>query len=92
MVVTLALESVEIGRRQENSALPLICTVQAPHWPTPQPYLVPVIFRCSRSTHSSGVSGCAVTVWRLPLTVSVVAVICAMCPPIRPCSGAVRTF
>ena len=33
------------------------CTVQAPHWATPQPYLVPVSPCASRITHSSGVSG-----------------------------------
>lgn len=30
------------GVRQERVALPRTKTVQAPHWPSPQPYLVPV--------------------------------------------------
>jgi len=38
---------------------PSRCTVHAPHSPMPQPHLVPVSPRVSRSTHSSGVSGVA---------------------------------
>src|SRR5678815_3811110 len=55
--------------------------MQAPHCPAPQPNLVPVSFKSSRSTHKSGVSGSAVTVWRLPLTVSDVLIIWDMVPP-----------
>ena len=40
---------------QENARLPSMCTMQAPHRPVPQPNLVPVSLRPSRSTHSSGV-------------------------------------
>src|SRR2546430_11290614 len=32
--------------------MPSIRTVQAPHWPSPQPYLVPVRSVCSRRTES----------------------------------------
>src|SRR5437667_6435633 len=39
----------------------------------PQPNLVPVSPRVSRSTHRSGVSGVTLTVSRLPLTVKVIA-------------------
>src|SRR5256886_11766577 len=52
----------------ERTALPSICTVQAPHSPEPHPNLVPVSFRCSRTTHSSGVPGSASTLTDLPLT------------------------
>ena len=30
------------GSEHERTAVPFISTVQAPHWPIPQPYLVPV--------------------------------------------------
>ena len=49
------------GNTQERVARPLTCTVQAPHWAMPQPYLVPVRPRVSRSTHNSGVPGSAST-------------------------------
>ncbi len=45
-------------------------TVQAPHWAMPQPYLVPVSFSESRSTHSNGVSGSTSTFCAMPLTIS----------------------
>jgi len=54
----------------DRTALPSTCTVQAPHNPAPQPNLVPVIFRCSRITHKSGVSGAAAAVAALPLIVN----------------------
>ena len=44
------------GTWQERVATPLMCTVQAPHWAMPQPYLVPVKPIVSRMTQSSGVS------------------------------------
>ena len=37
------------------------CTRHAPHWPTPQPYLVPVNPSRSRSAHRSGMSAGAAT-------------------------------
>jgi hypothetical protein len=51
--------TVDTGRTQLRVGTPSRCTVQAPHWATPQPYLVPVRPSCSRRTHSSGVSGSA---------------------------------
>ena len=36
----------------------------------PQPYLVPVSFSESRSTHNNGVSGSTSTLWAMPLTIS----------------------
>ena len=40
----------EAGIRQENTALPSASTVQAPHWPSPQPYLAAFSCRSSRRT------------------------------------------
>ena len=56
MVVTDSPSTIETGVMQERIGLPSTCTVQAPQAATPQPNLVPVSLRCSRSTHSSGVS------------------------------------
>ena len=39
-----------------RTASPLRWTVQAPQRPAPQPNFVPVIRKCSRMTHNSGVS------------------------------------
>src|SRR6185369_13830662 len=49
-------------------------TVQAPHCAMPQPNLVPVIPRMSRSTHSSGMSGGASKDFVSPLMVRTVAI------------------
>src|SRR5215204_2915525 len=54
---------------QERVATPSTCTVQAPHWAMPQPYLVPVRPTCSRMTHNSGVLGSAFTSCTVPLIV-----------------------
>src|ERR1700675_183809 len=59
----------------ERTALPSICSVQAPHSPEPHPDLVPVSFRCSRTTHSSGVPGSASTLTDLPLTTNAIEAI-----------------
>src|SRR6202035_4191957 len=60
------------GPEQERCTSLLICTEQAPHCATPQPYLVPVRPTCSRMTHSSGVSASACTSRLLPLMLSFV--------------------
>ena len=39
------------GTWHDRVATPSICTVQAPHWAMPQPYLVPVRPSVSRNTH-----------------------------------------
>ena len=70
MVFTSAF-TVEIWVWQERTALPPMCTVQAPHAPIPHPNFVPFMLRTSRSTQSSGISaGTSFTVWALPFTVS----------------------
>ncbi len=42
MVVIFAPAAAAAGMEQERVAAPSISTVQAPHWPSPQPYFVPV--------------------------------------------------
>jgi hypothetical protein len=55
---------------QERCTSPLMCTAQAPHWATPQPYLVPVRPTCSRRAQSRGVSPSTLMSTALPLTFS----------------------
>src|ERR1700712_1250713 len=74
MVVTVLPATDDSEVWHERTAWPSRCTVQAPQRPAPHPYLVPVIFRCSRTTQSSGVSGCASTLTALPLMVNPTAV------------------
>src|SRR6266851_1884905 len=58
------------GIEHDRITSPLICTEQAPHWATPQPYFVPVRPTCSRITHKSGVSGSTCTLCTRPLMLS----------------------
>src|ERR1039458_6290076 len=55
---------------QERTACRLTITVQAPHKPSPQPNLVPVIPRSLRNTQSSMRSSSASTLASLPLRVN----------------------
>ena len=48
MVVICLPAAALTGSEQERIATPSTCTVQAPHWAMPQPYLVPVRPTCSR--------------------------------------------
>src|ERR1700692_4427442 len=68
MVVTFLPATIATGVWHERTALP------PPPMPPPQPYFVPVSLRCSRTTHSSGVSGPASTLAGLLLTVKVIAI------------------
>src|ERR1700730_785814 len=52
---------------QDRWALPSTKTVQAPHWPSPQPYLVPIRSRFSRNTVRRLIWGSASTVRGRPL-------------------------
>src|SRR3981189_2393419 len=72
-ILSLALPA-ESGTEHERITSPLICTEQAPHCATPQPYLVPVRPTCSRMTQSSGVSSSTRQSRTLPLMFSL-----AMC-------------
>src|SRR6202051_926013 len=65
-----ALAAADTGVWQLRTALPFKCTVHAPHWPIPQPYLVPFSFRTSRITHKRGMSAGTSTVVDRPFTVS----------------------
>src|SRR5438876_10163468 len=69
IVVTRFPATAATGSTQVRVATPSRWTVQAPHCAMPQPNLVPVRPRLSRSTQGRGVSGVTFTVSRLPLTV-----------------------
>lgn len=56
---------------QERVGWPSTSTVQAPHCPSPHPYLVPVKRRSSRKTVSKGVARSAFTAWSVPFTLIV---------------------
>jgi hypothetical protein len=70
----------EICVWHENARLPSMCTMQAPHRPAPQPNLVPVSYKSSRITHSSGVSGGASVVAALPFTRKLVVIASSLDP------------
>src|SRR5579863_9267843 len=72
MVVTERLAARDTGATQDRTGSPSICTVQAPHRAMPQPYLVPVSCKLSRSTQSSGVDGSSSKLAALPLTWNVI--------------------
>src|SRR6266545_1875589 len=72
MVVTLAPATDRSGVMQDRMARPSRCTVQAPHWPMPQPNLVPVRPSSSRMTQSSGESSGLRAVTVRPLSLKVV--------------------
>ncbi len=57
MVVIAAPSTDATGIVHERSALPLTCTVQAPHCAMPHPNFVPVSPSVSRIAQSKGVSG-----------------------------------
>src|SRR5580698_6894396 len=72
-MVVICLEPTEpTGTWHDRVATPSICTVQAPHWAMPQPYLVPVSPIVSRNTQSNGVSASTSTLWVLPLIESAI--------------------
>src|SRR6201984_3044336 len=74
IVVTFLLATSESCVWHERTALPSMCTVQAPHNPAPQPNFVPVSLRCSRTIQRSGVSASASTLAGLPLIVKATVV------------------
>src|SRR5215469_306458 len=50
-IVVICLPETELTRvMHERCDFPSISTVHAPHWPSPQPYLLPVRSRYSRNT------------------------------------------
>ena len=67
--VVMASPSCMIARvRQALIRRPSTSTVQAPHWPWSQPFLVPVRPRVSRRASSKVTRGSRPSSWRLPLT------------------------
>src|SRR6201987_3199410 len=68
-ILSVAFTSPTLIAHERINA-PLICTEQAPHCATPQPYLVPVSPTCSRRTQSSGVSPSTFMSKDLPFTFS----------------------
>src|SRR5262245_40805901 len=69
-MVVIRLSAIALtGKAQDRTGRPSTCTVQAPHWAMPQPYLVPMRPSTSRSTQSSGVSESTSMSWVVPLTV-----------------------
>ena len=68
IVVIGALAAMDTGVWHDRTGRPRRCTVQAPHWPMPQPNFVPLRFRTSRITHSRGMSAGTSTVVVLLLT------------------------
>src|SRR2546428_3010324 len=71
MVTTSRPGSAAAGVTHERAARPSMWTVHAPHCAMPHPYFVPVRPSSSRSTHRSGTSLPASTVWLAPLIVKV---------------------
>src|SRR6185369_9157002 len=74
MVVTFLPPTCSNGTWQERTATPSRWTVQAPQRPEPQPNLVPVSLRCSRTTQSNGVLASTSTLCVVPLTVNATAI------------------
>src|ERR1700741_4420104 len=74
MVTICAPSRAPIGTEQDRIAVPLMCTVQAPHCAIPQPNFVPVKPRTSRKTQRSGVSGSMLICRDAPLTWIVITV------------------
>src|SRR3954465_14531154 len=70
VTILSAALTLPTGIEHERCTWSLMCTEQAPHWATPQPYFVPVRPTCSRMTHKSGVSASTSTSRILPLILS----------------------
>src|SRR6266567_6070364 len=69
MVVTLLPEACPASTVQDFTALPSICTTQAPHWEVSQPTWVPVSRRFSRKNCTSSVRGSTLALTGLPFTI-----------------------
>jgi len=75
MVVICAPSFITASVRHELIRRPSTRTVQAPHWPWSQPFLVPVRPRWMRSASSSVVHGARVSLFATPLTWSVIVIL-----------------
>src|SRR6478735_5674806 len=69
MVTIFCPATESAGVRQERVALPRSKTVQAPHWPSPQPYLVPVRPSRLRRTESKDSPGTHSVLCSTPFTI-----------------------
>src|SRR5207249_4823477 len=68
MVVISGPSASAASQRHDLTRLPSIRTVQAPHWPRPQPFFEPVSRRCSRRASRSVVRGSSVSRCSAPFT------------------------
>src|SRR5256885_16047777 len=75
IVVTCAPSFITASVRHEFTLRPSTRTVQAPHWPWSQPFLLPVRSRWSRSASSSVVQGASVSVRSAPFTRSLMVIL-----------------
>ena len=78
MVVISAPCAATARVRQELTRRPSMSTVQAPHWPWSQPFLLPVRSRCSRRRSSSEVRVSMVRVRGCLLMERVMGTVCAI--------------
>ena len=76
--------------RQELTRRPLTRTVQAPHWPWSQPFLLPVSWRFSRRASSSEVRVSSESVCVAPLILRVSSAICGVVAAAPGCPGRLR--
>src|SRR5687768_2322662 len=75
IVVTALPAAFATGVWQARTARPSTSTVHAPHWPSPQPYLLPVSASSSRSTLRRLRSPATSTRWRRPFTSSSITIV-----------------
>src|ERR1039457_3587481 len=87
MVTTRRPPAARTVVTQENAGLPSRSTVHDPHWPSPQPYFVPVNPKSSRSTSSRGRSGSVSTLRAFPLTDNRMVAMCLRPPTIASTGG-----
>src|SRR5262245_40590608 len=74
-VVIFFPETEPTSVMHDRVARPSMMTVQAPHWPSPHPYLLAVRFRSSRSTSRRLRSASVLTCARFPLMFKVMLAI-----------------
>src|SRR5207248_10715008 len=73
--VVISPFTLDVGVMHDRTAAPLMITVHAPHWPSPQPNRGPCRPRSLRRTYSSGVEGSTSTVCACPFTLRVILLI-----------------
>src|SRR5258707_14475453 len=78
MVVMRLSRTIAIGMMHVRVGASSICIVQAPQAPTPQPNLLPVRPRCSRTTHNSGTSSGPSNSAGFSLTKNLINMLCSL--------------